>query len=377
MIEGREVNFPLFFYTLTMKYIVALPLALLLISCGAESESVHPEKKDLTQAVYASGKIFPKDDYKVSARLPGYVQEILVKVGDTVKAGQPLIRIRSELSDINVEAAKNQYALASRNASESGSVLSALKQEVTAAESKYLLDSTNYKRYQNLLQTSSASQMQVDQSKVQFETSRAAWNRAKLNYSATRDRLRTESENAKLQLDAQTTNQGDYTINSAVSGKVYDIVPKIGDLVNSQMALIEIGSATEFQVELSIDETDISFVLVGQEVLYEIEAYKDRPISGTVLEIYPRISPGNKTAKIIASVTLEPGMLVYSGMSIESNIIIAEKTSVLVVPREYVKSDNTVKVKGKDEPVKVTIGASDLEYMEVTSGLSETDELEK
>lgn len=360
-----------------VRWYLLSPLFLLLISCGGKNETVHPSKKDLTQAVYASGKIFPKNDYKVSARLPGYVEEILIKVGDTVKAGQPLLRIRSEISDINVDAAKNQYQLASRNASENGPVLSALRQEVSAAEAKYILDSTNYMRYENLLKSNSASQLQFDQAKVQFENSRATWNRAKYNYASTRDRLRTESENAKLQLDAQTSNQGDYTIISAVSGKVYDIIPKVGDLVNSQMPLIEIGSATEFEVELSIDETDISFVVVGQQVLYEIDAYKDQPIAGTVMEIYPRISPGNKTAKIIASVSLNPEMVVYSGMSIESNIIIAEKKSVLVIPREYVKPGNLVNVKGKDEPVKITVGASDLEYMEVTSGLSETDELEK
>lgn len=360
-----------------MRTLIAATVAIAFLSCKGGNETVHPEKRDLTQAVYASGKIYPKNHYKVSSRLPGYVQEILVHVGDTVSAGQPLIRIRSEISAINVEAAKNQYQLAANNASENGPALGALKQEVAAAESKYILDSTNFVRYGNLLQAKSASQLQYDQSKVQFESSRAAWNRSKYNYTSTRDRLRTESENAKLQLDAQTTNQGDYTINSAVSGKVYDIVPQLGDLVSSQIPLIEIGSATEFEVELSIDETDISFVVAGQEILYEIDAYRDVPLTGTVLEIYPRISSGNKTAKIIASISLGDSMVVYSGMSVESNIIIAEKKSVLVIPREYVKPGNMVNVKGKDQPVKITTGAGDLEYMEVTSGLSETDELEK
>ena len=360
-----------------MKTFVPFVLVLLLASCSSKSETTLPSKRDLTQAVYASGKIFPKDDYKVSARLPGYVQEILVHVGDSVKAGQPLLRIRSEISSINVDAAKNQFQLASRNAAENGPVLGAMKQDLLAAESKYTLDSTNYKRYENLLAQNSASRMQVDQAKTQFENSRAAWHRVQYNYSSTRDRLRTESENAKLQLDAQTTNQGDYTIIAAVSGKVYDITPKIGDLVNSQMVLVEIGSATEFEVELSIDETDISFVKIGQAILYEIDAYQNIALKGEVKEIYPRISAGNKTAKIIATISLEAGMNVYSGMSIESNIIIAEKKNILVIPREYLKPGNTVNVKGKDKAVKVTTGAEDLEYVEILSGISASDELEK
>ncbi len=360
-----------------MKTVASVFAIILLASCGSNNSVVHPVKQDLTQAVYASGKIFPKNDYKVSARLPGYVEEIFVLIGDSVKTGQPLLRIRSEISNINVEAAKNQYSLASRNASESGPILSGLKQEMLAAESKYILDSTNWKRYDNLLQQKSVSQLQYDQSKVLFESSRAAFHKLQLNYISSRDRLRTESENAKLQLDAQTSNQGDYTIIAAVDGKVYDIVPKIGDLVNSQMVLIEIGSASEFEVELSIDETDISLVKIGQSIIYEIDAYKDIPLTGTVQQIYPRINPANKTAKIIATVSLNENILVYSGMSIESNIIISEKKSVLVIPREYLKPDNTVNVKGKDAPVKITIGAEDLEFVEVLSGLSEIDELEK
>jgi hypothetical protein len=64
-------------------------------------------------------------------------------------------------------------------------------------------------------------------------------------------------------------------------------------------------------------------------------------------------------------------------MSIESNIIIAEKKNILVIPREFLKPGNTVKVKGKDEAVKVTTGAEDLEYVEILSGISVADELEK
>jgi multidrug efflux pump subunit AcrA (membrane-fusion protein) len=143
------------------------------------------------------------------------------------------------------------------------------------------------------------------------------------------------------------------------------------------MVLVEIGSASEFEVELSIDETDVSFVLTGQNVIYEIDAFKDVELKGTVQEIYPRISAGNKTARVTASIELKPEMNIYSGMSVESNIIVSQKKSVLVIPREYIKPGNLVKVKGKEEPVKITSGVSDLEFVEVLSGITESDQLEK
>src|SRR3990170_2405462 len=104
-----------------MKYILTsekrnlFVFAVILFSCGKKNDSVLPIRKDITQAVYASGKIYPLNDYKVYAKLPGYVEKIHVHVGDSVKVGQPLLTIKSEVSEKNVEMAKNQYELAQKN----------------------------------------------------------------------------------------------------------------------------------------------------------------------------------------------------------------------------------------------------------------------
>ncbi len=361
-----------------MKYfILAIPISLALFSCSKKGSSTHPERRDLTEAVYASGKVFPKNDYKVFAKLAGYVEEIHVHVGDSVKVGQPLLTVRSEVTQINVDAAKNQLNLAQKNADENGALISALKQDVSSAKSKYELDSVNYIRYSNLLKQNAASQLQFDQSKVQYESSRAIYQRAQSNLSSTRDRLKTEFTNAKLQFDAQSSNHSDYTITSAVNGKVYDIIPKTGELVGPQLPVLEIGDASSFEVELSVDETDIAQLSRGQNIVYTIDAYKDKEFKGVVEEEYPRISPGNKTSRVISSVEIPNGLRVFSGMSVEANIVISEKKNILVIPREYLLPGKMVNVKGKDEPVKVQTGVSDLQYVEILGGITESDEIIK
>src|ERR1044072_7056991 len=112
---------------------ILLAALFFLAACGGKNTTTHPERRDLTEAVYASGKVFPKNDYKVFAKLSGYVEEIHVHVGDTVKVGQPLLTIRSEVSDLNVDAAKNLLSLAQKNANESGALLSSLKQDQSSA----------------------------------------------------------------------------------------------------------------------------------------------------------------------------------------------------------------------------------------------------
>lgn len=360
-----------------MKYIFLLLFTTLFFSCGKKQESATPVRKDITQAVYASGKIYPVNDYKVYTKLPGYVEKIHVQVGDSVRIGQPLLTIKSEVSEKNVEMAKNQYELAQKNSGDNSPVLAAIKEEVGSARSKYELDSANYVRYTNLAKENATSKIQLDQSKTQFDISKQNFLKVFNNFIGTRDRLRTELENAKLQYEAQTSNQSDYVIASVVNGKVYDIVPKEGELVSSMLMLMEVGDGNKFEVELSVDETDVSFLLKGQEIVYSIDAYKDRIFKGKVTETYPRINPLNKTSKVVATIELDKSVNVFSGMSVEANIIIQIKKNALVIPREFLFEAKSVLRKSEGDTVQIKTGAEDLEFVEIVSGIDENTELIK
>lgn len=360
-----------------MKNILSVFLGIALFSCGKKGDSTLPVRKDITQAVYASGKIYPLNDYKIYAKLPGYVEKIHVHIGDSVKIGQPLLTIKSEVSEKNVEIAKNQLELAQRNAGENSPVLLASNEDVATARSKYELDSANFVRYSNLLKENATSKLQLDQAKTQFDISKQNFLKAFNNYRSTLDRLNTELANAKLQFEAQNSSQNEYVISSVISGKVYDIVPKEGELVSNMLMLMEVGNGTEFEVELSVDETDISFLRTSQDIVYSIDAYKEKIFKGKVLEAYPRINQLNKTSKVVASIELDNTVIVFSGMSVEANIIIETKNKALVIPREYLMGGNKVLRKSEGDTVQIKKGAEDLEFIEVLEGIDEKTEIIK
>ncbi len=360
-----------------MKSIIAISVLLFFFSCGKKSETTTPTKRDITQAIYASGKIYPTNDYKVFAKLPGYVEKIHVKVGDSVKIGQPLLTIKSEVSEKNVEIAKNQYELALKNSGENSPILSAIKEDVKSAKSKFELDSLNYTRYINLAKENAASKMQQDQAKTLYEISKQNFQKAFSALISTRDRLNTELENAKLQFEAQTSNRNDYVIASVLNGKVYDIVPKEGELVNNMLMLMEVGDGNTFEVELSVDETDVSYLRTNQDIIYSIDAYADKFFSGKIKEIYPRINQLNKTSRVVASIALEKSINIFSGMSVEANIIIQIKKGALVIPREYLLEGKRVIRKSEKDTVAIQKGVEDLEFVEIISGIEEKTELIK
>ena len=158
---------------------------------------------------------------------------------------------------------------------------------------------------------------------------------------------------------------------------MYDIVPKEGELVNTQIVLMEIGDALHFEIELSVDETDVSLIRKNQNIVYSIDAYKDIVFKGKVEEVYPRINQSNKTSKVIASILLDSKTIIYSGMSVEANIIISENKNALVIPREFLIQGNKIKKVGSNELTSINKGASDLEFVEVLSGIDESTEITK
>lgn len=360
-----------------VKNIILLLVAAVFASCGKGGKTGKAERRDLTQAVYASGKLFPVDDYKVFSKFPGYVKTIHVKVGDTVSAGQPLITIRNDQTEFNAESAKNLMELAYKNASPNSPVLQSLKNEMSSARARFELDSLNYVRYAALLKQNAASLLQADQSKAQFEVSKQAWQKSVNNYQSTKDRLSTEATNAELQYKTLMANKNEYVILADKNGMVYDIDAKAGEMVSLQKPVMEIGDAKRFELELNIDETDITLVKPGQQVVFTIDAYGDEKFNGTIREIYPRISQSDKTSKVIAEIVQPGDRKFYSSLSVEANIVISTKKNALVIPREFLFEGNKVKVEGKEEAVTIKKGIEDLENIEVLEGIDEHTELVK
>src|SRR5215212_1110635 len=118
------------------KFIVALILALLFSACKQKTKEVKPEMRTLTQAVYASGTLQPEKEYKVVAFIDGYLQQSLVKEGDSVRKGELLFRLDNSIKEAQVNAA---YELAQKTAplsSDQSPLVKELQTRMAATEAK-------------------------------------------------------------------------------------------------------------------------------------------------------------------------------------------------------------------------------------------------
>ncbi|HEV2295669.1 MAG TPA: efflux RND transporter periplasmic adaptor subunit [Tepidisphaeraceae bacterium] len=108
--------------TMTLKHAAATAFAVGALFVGSTSVSAQSGRSEPTSP-YAEGKSVPSRIAKLHAQVPGLVKQVLVKRGDRVKEGQPLLQQDDRLavnqleiaekeanSDIRVEAAKSDLA---------------------------------------------------------------------------------------------------------------------------------------------------------------------------------------------------------------------------------------------------------------------------
>lgn len=347
-----------------------------LSSCSSNETKIKPQVKDITQAVYASGKIYPVNYYKVNSQIPGYIETILVEVGDTIEKGQPLFRIKNETSELAEKMAGNNLQLAESFAGKTSPLIRAAEAEVMAAEARYQLDSLNFQRQGALRKQGVGTELAFDQAKTSFKNSLQTLKKTREGLLQVKEKAKTDAQNAQTQVQIVREQKGDLIVRSAIKGKVYDILSKVGDYLLPQAVVMEIGALNALEVELAIDETDVTYVRSGQEVVFTAEGYDNKYFTGRVTKIYPKISNLNKSIKAIATIDIPSDVRLYAAATLEANIVYARKKQALVLPKYLVIRDSVWVKKGVgEEKVAVKTGVSDVEFVEILSGVSADDEI--
>ena len=232
------------------------------------------------------------------------------------------------------------------------------------------------------------------------------------------DEIQSASESlrsAQLALESQYDKLADYTITSPISGTIIDKNYKAGETSESNQVLCSIYDLSYLTMTLSVDELDIADIAVGQTVSITADAVDDQTYKGVVtkVSVAGTSSSGVTTYPVTIRIDETDGLL--PGMSVDATIELSSAENVLAIPTAALNRGNTVLVTA-DSPsavnavtqapedmdssaapegggaaptevpeengaagqqqyvsVPVTVGISDDNYIEITSGLQEGD----
>lgn len=355
-----------------MKQWFRLGLALILFSsCSSSFEKTKPFTQDISESVYASGIIKSENQYMVTSTVSGLINNIYVHKGGTVKAGQEILTISNIPSELLRENA--ELAATYNDFKANQSKLDELKLSIDFANTKMQNDSAIFFRQKNLWEQQIGSKVDLEQKELTYKNSKTNYQSAVLKYMDFKRQLQLASEQAKNNLKINTKQASDYIIKSDIDGILYELTKENGELVSPQSILGVIGSASEFLMELQVDERDIFNIQQDQKVLVSIESAKEDVYEGKVTKINPFMNEKTKTFAVEAIFTKAPKKL-YPNTTLEANIIVNSKKNALLIPRRFLMDSDSVML-SNEKKVKVKTGIKDYQNVEILSGLTTADEI--
>lgn len=357
-----------------MRQISPLFLIFLVFSCNTNREFTTVQNRSIVESVYASVVIQPDSLYDVYSIVSGILDKNLVEEGSLVQRNQNIIEIINNTPKLNAENSKLAYDLAVKNYKGSSAILNSIKDEIAAAELRYQNDSINFFRQANLWKQNIGSKAQYDSQKLKYQLSKNSLNLLKSKLTQTENELRTAVEQTQNTYKSTLSTSKDFSIRSNMSGKIYALYKEPGEIVSTIEPLASIGSATNFIIEMLVDEVDIVKITLGQKVLIHLDAYEDKVFEAEVSKIYPKKDERNQTFLVEAIFNNSPKKL-YPGLSGEANIIIAKNENALIIPKSFLFNNNQVLT--DDGLTSVELGLENMEYVEIISGLEESTRIYK
>lgn len=202
---------------------------------------------------------------------------------------------------------------------------------------------------------------------------------------------------AQLSLQSTIDQLDNYSITSPIAGTIVEKNYKQGDKLDNSSALSDslctIFDLSYLTLTLNVDELDVAKIEVGQEVAVTAEAVEGQSYRGVVTKVNINGTTMGGVTSYPVTIRIDETDGLLPGMNVDVEIEVQSETGVLAVPvsavergnRVLVKTGETVEGTGTtlDEnglPVgyeyrEVTLGINDDDYIQITSGLEEGDEI--
>ena len=249
------------------------------------------QKQSIALDFSANGNFAPAQQMNFAAENSGRVTRVLVDEGSYVRRGQTLAIIKTDVLNIDLETAQAAYQNALRD-----------KQ-----------------RYENAFQTGGVTQQQLDQAKLALE-------------------------NAEARVAQARVRINDANIKSSINGIVNKRYIEPGAVVNPGTQLFELVDVSKLKLALTVNETQVASLKVGDKVDVKASVFPDLNFGGTVSFIAPK-ADASLNFPVEIEIASNPGNKLKAGMYGTAIFSFENTAPVITIPRSaFVGSVSTNQV---------------------------------
>ena len=367
-----------------MKYqklfagLLAAAMTLALTACGSkEPEEETPAAEGIAVQVQTVTANTISTENKVSGQVSAdNASTILIasaakctavykNAGDQVQAGEKIctLDLGSTLSGYN--AARISYQAAVQSYQDQKSILD---KQVSMAQD-------NVNNTKALFEIGAASQLEVDQAELNYENAVAGRNSALSQLEAGIQNAKSGVEQLDTALDNVDANGN---VLAPQSGTLVTMNAVEGSYISNSMPLVVIDGADQMKVTASVSEALVPKLTVGDKAEVSVSA-ADATFTATIRSVERAASMQTKLYTVVLTVPADVGGLM-SGMFADVTFRTDTAENTIVVPTEAILTSNHVQhvfvvEDGAAKYVEVTTGLTGSGVTEVTSGLTEGEQL--
>jgi len=237
---------------------------------------VSPKQGDAKQRLRLSGSLEPWERALLFAKVPGYISEIGVDIGDQVKKGQVLARLSVP-----------EMAAESRKASAD---VPAAQAQIEKAKADAELARVTYDRLRGLgeREPGAITQQEID---VALAKKKAA--------DAEVQALESGLDVAKAKVGEIHALMSYGVIKAPFDGVITRRHADIGALVtqNTKEPIVEVSRLEKLRLVLDLPEAVVPHVKVDQKVEFSVDAMPGKTFSGTVARMAGALMPGTRSMR--------------------------------------------------------------------------------
>ncbi len=300
-------------------------------------EVVTAAPVEIRQTLALSGSLRAVDMATVKARVPADVRQVLVREGESVRAGQIVV------------------------------VTDGTEYEARVAQARGNLDAARA-QLEIATKTRDNNRVLVEKGFI----SRNAFDNAESQYAAAEANVAA----ARGAMNIVQKSLNDTVIRTPISGLVAARYVQPGEKVSPDNKLLDIVNLQKMELEAAVPTSDIAQIVVGQRVSLHIEGLLET-FDGKVVRVNPSTQVGSRSVLVYVQVA-NPKNVLRVGMFAEAQLVLKAKQGILALPQSAVRKDSqgtfvyTI-ADGQLNKTPVTVGIdgrSDDEYLtEIVSGL--------
>jgi membrane fusion protein (multidrug efflux system) len=273
-------------------------------------EAANAETRSLEQTIEVSTTLAPSHTLRVTPEVGGVAEKLYVDQGDTVEAGDPLVRIGSPNYSLQVDSAQSQKAAAEAGLKQAKAQLETAKKQLERFEKLYEQDVV---------------------AKSQFEEVETAYERAKAGYESAEAR----AEQASVGIEQAREQVEDTTVRAPFDGHVVRRMVDEGSVLRPMASPVMVLIDDDpIRAEGSVSELHLPNIEKGMEATVTLDAYPDRAFDGELTMVNRQVQPRTREAAVRVELTNDSGDL-RAGMSGQLTLEVGSRERV-VIPRNAI-----------------------------------------